>query len=116
MKDYKQWSASDRARSQRYINKAKELGLISAATECYLCGRSNVLLQDHCEDYDPTLNILPKMIKGEASSKECEAVLKSIFPVCVRCHRWLHIKDECPADFANYIVEVVMTNKMTNNI
>lgn len=58
MKDYKQWTSADRARSQRYINKAKELGLRPTASACCLCGRTYVLLQDHCEDYDPTLNIL----------------------------------------------------------
>lgn len=72
MKDYKQWTASERQKSHRLLKKAISDGDVPEPTKCNRCDVSYSIrkIQYHTHDYShPT---------------------KFIEPVCIICHRKIH--------------------------
>ncbi len=113
MNDYKKWTGKEREKSLRLVNKARAMGMLPEPCECSLCGRRGVKIQEHSEDYDPTLDYVPLMIDGTATAKQVAAVKASLIPLCIRCHQWMHRKDENPEGFAKYVTEVVIPLRMS---
>ena len=108
MNDYKKWTGADRERSLRLVKKAKAKGLLSDPCGCSLCGRSGVTIQEHCEDYDATLDYIPLMLDGNATDEQVAEVKKSLIPLCIRCHQWMHRKEDNPEGFSRYITQVII--------
>lgn len=90
MNNYKKWTGEERKKSLVLFNKAVKMGLIPRPTKCRICGQTEGILQTHNEDYDATLNYIPKMIDGTATEEEKAAVFKALVPICWRCHMMHH--------------------------
>lgn len=102
MKDYKKWTAAERNRSLALTRKAKKLGLIPQPTKCCFCGQEKGILHHHNVDYDVTLEIQPKLIRGTATEEERLRLMDALKSVCWRCHMMLHRAEQHPRSARAY--------------
>lgn len=106
MKSYKKWSAEERQRSLALTNRAKRLGLIPPATKCSICGQSEGIIQYHNENYDATLQYVPKLLLGTATDEERKAIAEALVPLCWRCHMVHHSMHRNKEAVERYFAEV----------
>ena len=106
MRDYKKWTAKERNRSLYLTRKAKALGLIEEPKKCRFCGRENGILHYHNTDYDVSLDVLPKLIKGVATSDELKMLEETFIPVCRTCHMMIHRAEKNPKASEVYFEKV----------
>jgi hypothetical protein len=78
----------------RITKKAKAMGLIPMPKKCNRCGQDKGILHSHNEDYDFTLNILPKYMTGEKLLDDVarDKVENCLEPICWTCHMIHHKK------------------------
>lgn len=106
MKWYKGWSPEVRQKNLRLYNKALKLAVIKKPCKCDFCGQDKGILQRHCEDYDISLRVLPRMIAGTATLEEQQELRKVLWEICWRCHMIFHSKARNPAAHKLYFHQV----------
>lgn len=104
MGKYKHWTQAERTASSLLTKKAKSLGLIPPPTKCQLCGQTEGIIQSHNEDYDYTLEVLPKVFSGELMLTEQvkRDIAKCLDQYCWRCHMMHHSRRRAPAQTKEY--------------
>lgn len=106
MRQYKKWTPQERAKSLRLTTKAKKLGLIKPPTQCKICGQTEGILHYHNQNYDVTLNNVPKMLNGTATEEELQEIKDVLLPICYRCHMILHSEHRNKKAHDRYFEEV----------
>lgn len=89
MNDYNGFTGKQRDKGQRIINKAIEEGKLQPlnTVRCIICGQDKGIRQYHNEDYSE------------------ENILEDVIPVCVKCHRRIHMDRNSPK-YMEYMIKV----------
>lgn len=107
MKPYKKWSPKEREQNLKLFTTARNLSLWPKRPECCsFCGQKEGILHIHCEDYDISLKLLPKLIMGDITEGETAKLKKILWDICWRCHMMWHTQDNNPDAFNSYFKEI----------